>query len=108
MSPGGFQVRYTAAAREDLIRLFDYLLERALNAEDFDAAQAAIDSIRGTIEDHLGRTPFLYRKAGQDNPFVRELVIPFGGAGYVALYEIEDATTVTILALRHQREDDYH
>jgi hypothetical protein len=26
----------------------------------------------------------------------------------VALFEIEDAGTVTILAVRHQRESDYH
>jgi hypothetical protein len=26
----------------------------------------------------------------------------------VALFEIEDAATVTILAVRHQLEDDYH
>ncbi len=48
-----------------------------------------------------------YRKAGK-SPFLRELVIPFGHSGYVALFEIEDAATVTILAVRHQLEDDYH
>jgi plasmid stabilization system protein ParE len=105
---GGFQVRYTAAAREDLIRLFDYLLERAHTGEDLDAAQSAIDAVCSAIDNHLSRTPLLYRKAAEDNPFVRELVIPFRGSGYVALYEVEDASTVTILALRHQREDDYH
>jgi hypothetical protein len=26
----------------------------------------------------------------------------------VALFEIEDPRTVTILAVRHQREEDYH
>jgi hypothetical protein len=26
----------------------------------------------------------------------------------VALYEIENDETLTILAVRHQREDDYH
>jgi plasmid stabilization system protein ParE len=39
---------------------------------------------------------------------VRELVIPFGGAGYVALFEIDDKGSVTILAVRHQREDDFY
>jgi hypothetical protein len=34
-------------------------------------------------------------------------VIPFGKTGYVALFEIEPPRTVTILAVRHQREDDY-
>jgi hypothetical protein len=27
---------------------------------------------------------------------------------YVALFEIENETTVTIVAVRHQRESDYH
>jgi hypothetical protein len=39
---------------------------------------------------------------------LRELLIPFGHSGYVALFEIEDASTVTVLAVRHLREDDYH
>ncbi len=47
------------------------------------------------------------RKAG-DNPFLREMPIPFRGAGYVVLYEIKDAVHVTVLAVRHQLEDDYH
>jgi len=41
-------------------------------------------------------------------PRFRELVIPFGKRGYVALFEIEDDEVVTILAARHQRESDYH
>jgi hypothetical protein len=36
------------------------------------------------------------------------LLIPFRGAGYVALYEIKDAVHVTVLAVRHQLEDDYY
>ena len=42
-----------------------------------------------------------------DNPFIRELVIPFGSGGYVALFEIDDKDNVTLLAIRHQREEDY-
>lgn len=102
-----FEVRYTAAAREDVLRLFDFLLERAQTIEDFDAVQAAIDALLNAVQHHLSRTPFIYRKAG-DSAFVRELIIPFGHAGYVALFEIEGASTVNILAMRHQREDDYH
>ena len=59
------------------------------------------------METHLSRSPFIYRKAGA-SPFLRELIIAFGSAGYVALYEIEGNTHVNILALRHQLEDDYH
>lgn len=39
---------------------------------------------------------------------MRELVIPFGRSGYVALFEIIDSATVVIAAVRHQLEDDYH
>jgi hypothetical protein len=39
---------------------------------------------------------------------LRELVIPFGKTGYVALYRHEpDEDTVYILAFRHQREAGY-
>lgn len=102
-----FDVRYTAAARDDLLRLFDFLLERAQTIEDFDAAQDAIDALRSAVQGHLSRTPFIYRKVG-NNSFLRELIIPFGYSGYVALYEIEGSDTVNILAVRHQLEDDYY
>lgn len=104
---GEYQVRYTAAGREDLLRLFDFLLERAQTAEDLDAAQQAIDTLTTEIEHHLARAPFIFRKAGP-SPFLRELVVPLGRTGYVVLYEIEAQHTVTILAVRHQLEDDYH
>jgi len=97
-----YKVRYTRAAREDLLRLYDFLLE-----QDLAAASRARDAIAKAIE-FLSAFPFTCRKAEADNPFLRELVIPFGGAGYVALFEIESGETVTILAIRHQREDDYH
>ena len=102
-----FEVRYSDSAREHLLRLFDFLLDQAKTTEDFDSAQLAIDVIRDTVERSLSRAPFVYRKAGE-SPFLRELLIPFGGAGYVALYEIKDAAHVMVLAVRHQLEDDYH
>jgi hypothetical protein len=46
--------------------------------------------------------------ARQKSPRWRELLIPFGHSGYVALFEIDDDRTVTVTAVRHQREDDYH
>ena len=57
----------------------------------------------------LAFSPFSCRKALlQKNPRRRELLIPFGHSGYVALFEIEDDHTVTVTAIRHQREEDYH
>ena len=101
-----FAVRYTASAQEDLTRLYDHLLDRATTVEDLDLAEQALAAIKLAVES-LRRSPFICRKADED-PFLRELIIPFGHSGYVALFEIEDAATVTILAVRHQLEDDYH
>jgi len=97
-----FRVRFTRAARNDLRELYGFLLDRDIDAAR--RARATIEKAVGFLEDF----PFSCRKADGDTPFLRELVIPFGSAGYVALFEIEDHSTVTILAIRHQREDDYH
>ena len=55
----------------------------------------------------LKYSPFTCRKVGQ-SPFLRELIVPFGRSGDVALFEIEDASNVVVVAVRHQLEDDYH
>jgi hypothetical protein len=70
-------------------------------------AEHALNAISNSIE-LLKNSPFSCRKAAPDNTFLRELIIGFGATGYVALFEIDDDKTVTVLALRHQREDDYH
>jgi hypothetical protein len=36
-----------------------------------------------------------------------ELIIRFGDAGYVALVKIDDDRHVSIVAVRHQHQDDY-
>jgi plasmid stabilization system protein ParE len=96
------QLKFTKAAREDIERLYRFLADQDIPAAD--AALLALDKGWELLRDF----PFAARKADPANPFLRELLIPFGGAGYVALFEIEDDTTLTILAVRHQREDDYH
>lgn len=103
-----FRVRFTRAAEADLERLFDFVLERELAREGGDLAlvEQALASVRAG-GDTLKSSPFTCRKAG-DSPFLRELVIPFGRSGYVALFEIVGAAEVVVLALRHQLEDDYH
>ncbi|QDC01409.1 MULTISPECIES: type II toxin-antitoxin system RelE/ParE family toxin [Phyllobacteriaceae] len=43
-----------------------------------------------------------------DEPQLRELLIPFGDSGYVALYRfIAEEDSVFILAFRHQKEAGY-
>ena len=100
-----YHVRFTEAAENDLIQLYDFILARS--EADWALAEHALEAIRNAMQS-LERTPFSFRKATAGNPFLRELVIPFGATGYVALFEIDDNQTVTILAVRHQREDDYH
>lgn len=99
------QVRFTKAAEEDLVRLYELQLSRS--AGEWALAGRALEAIRFGIES-LSRAPFSCRKAVTGNPFLRELIIPFGAAGYVALFEVENEQIVTVLAIRHEREDDYH
>ena len=103
-----FQVRLTPVAAEDLERLFDFVLERELQRSDGDLelAERAIQAIKNGLAT-LCTSPFTCRKAGP-SPLLRELVIPFGRSGYVALFEIVDSTNVVVAAVRHQLEDDYH
>ncbi len=102
-----FDVRFSVEAEADLERLFDFPLDRAQTLEDLELAQAAIDAVRVAAHKQLAVTPYSFRKIGQ-SPTRRELIIPFGATGYIALYEIVDATSVLVLAVRHQREEDYH
>jgi plasmid stabilization system protein ParE len=104
-----FKVRLTREAEEDLLRLFDFLVQRELAREgggDLTLADKAIAAIQSGFA-ILKVSPFTCRKAEQ-SPFLRELIIPFGATGYVALFEISDSQTVVIAAVRHQRESDYH
>ncbi len=97
-----YQVRYTKEAKDDIVRLYGFLIEH-----DILAARKALDAIRKGTE-FLQDFPFSCRKATPEDPLLREMIIPFGARGYVVLFEIEDNKTVTILAVRHQREEDFH
>lgn len=102
-----YSVRFTRQAAEDLERLYDFILERELSkGGELELAARALEAIEHGIAT-LCFSPFTCRKAG-DSPFIRELVIPFGATGYVALFEIEASDSIVVAAVRHQREDDYH
>ena len=103
-----YRVRLTREAEEDLERLFEFVLERELERDggDLELAERALRAIKDGVAT-LSTSPFTCRKASQ-SPFLRELVIPFGRSGYVALFEVVDSTSVVVAAIRHQLEDDYH
>lgn len=103
-----YRVRLTKHAEADIERLFEFVLERELARDggDLDLATDALAAIRAGIAT-LRSSPFTCRKAGS-SAFLRELIIPFGRSGYVALFEILDGSNVVVGAVRHQLEDDYH
>lgn len=97
-----FHVRFTLEAKADIERLYRFLAER-----DFDVAERALETIDSAWS-LLEQFPFSCRKIDDANPFLRKFIISFGNSGYVVLFEIEDSNTVTVLAVRHQLEDDYY
>ncbi len=103
-----FKVIFSEAAAQDLEELFDFALQRELDSDtgDLDVPERALQAVKDGMA-LLDTSPFACRKAG-NSPFVRELVIPFGRSGYVALFEIVDGNSLIVGAVRHQREDDYH
>ena len=93
------QVRLSAGAQSDLSRLHTFLLSK-----DVDAAKRAVLAIRDAFMP-LKHAPMIGRPV-EDSDDLRELVIDYGSSGYLALYRFEVALdAVTILAIKHQRED---
>lgn len=95
-------VIWSPGAMECIKRLYSFLAEK--NA---DAAKAAAALLLRQAE-LLEIFPNAGRPAADLEPEYRELLIPFGGAGYVMLYHVDaDGAVVTVLALRHQKEVAY-
>lgn len=90
------------------MRLFDFVLDRELACAggDLELAEQALVAIRAGVATPK-TSPFTCRKAGQ-SPFLRELIIPFGRSGHVALFEIVGTTEVVVCVVRLLLEDDYH
>lgn len=97
-----FTVKWSDKARVDIRRLYAYLLDldEAVAGRAYEAIVEAVSFFE--------RFPFSCRKAQEDDPFLRELLIPFGSSGYIVLFRVDDGGTVIIAAVRHQREEDYH
>jgi len=102
-----YSVTLLEEAIADLQRLGDFAIERELASEtpDWTTPQRALDAISEGMR-LLSWSPFTCRKAELGNGRSRELVVPFGSAGYVVLFEIV-GNDVIVGAVRHQREEDY-
>ncbi len=99
-----YKLSYATKARDDLNRLYDFLLEI-----DTDLAARAIDTIDSAVN-AMRHHPYICRKAanGALGRYWRELIVDFGSSGYLVLFEITDEDTLVIVAVKHQRESDYH
>jgi plasmid stabilization system protein ParE len=100
-------VEFTQGAEDDLLRLYDCLLDRAETLEALDVAEEAIGVIRQVALRHLSTTPYSYRKVGA-RPTLRELIIPFGTTGYILRFDIRSPGLVLVIGARHQRKEDFH
>ncbi len=98
-----YRIEYEHAEIVDLKRLYQFLIDAA--PEYADAALERIDETIKTLE----IIPHSCRKAQvQSDRHLRELVINQGKSGYLALFEIRPNDCILILAVRPQRESDYH
>lgn len=102
-----YTVTLSPQAMADLRRLEDFAIERELNSHtpDWSTPQRALDALREGLR-LLAWSPYTCRKADLGNGRSRELVVPFGGTGYVVLFDII-GDQVVVGAVRHQREEDY-
>lgn len=99
-----YDLIFADSAKQDLDRLHEF-------ASDIDAemAERMLQKIASALQ-VLNHHPYTCRKV-QNAEFgssLRELIIDFRSSGYLALFEILDGKTVLVLAVRHQRESDYH
>ena len=81
-------------------------LYRFLALKNIDAAKRAIKTVRQGVK-VLGHQPQIGRPVADMPEDYREWLIDFGDSGYVARYRF-GGETVTILAVRHQKEVGYH
>ena len=94
-------VKLSARAQSDLARLHTFLANK-----DANAAERAMLVIREAFMP-LTPAPMIGRPV-EDSDGLRELVIDFGASGYLALYRFERLLdAVVILAVKHQREENY-
>lgn len=94
------QLIWTPDALRAIQRCYRFLVPK-----NPDAASRAVKAIREhmlVLESH----PAIGRPADKMSAEFREILIPFGESGYVALYRM-DGDRVVVLTVRHQSEAGY-
>lgn len=88
---------WAPAALLDVQRLYRFLAPK-----DLDAAKRAVAAIRQGVK-VLEQQPGVGRPVDDMDDEFRDWMIDFGDSGYVVRYRV-DPLSVTILAVRHQKE----
>jgi hypothetical protein len=101
-----YRVVASVTFQEDVERLEEHIVQRELASNTPD--DRCLFRFRDAVEramSILSFAPHTCRRSEQNKEF-RELVIPFGHVGCVALFVIRELDVV-LLAARHQHEHDY-
>lgn len=102
-------LKYTDESKLDLVRFSDFFLETAPHkaTEAITKILETIDILKSSI-DILKSSPVIGRYYQTRKGDFRELTIPYGQSGYVALYSFdEQKDLVTVHVIRHQKELGY-
>jgi plasmid stabilization system protein ParE len=91
---------WTSLALLDVQRLY-----RFLASKNPDAARRAVKAIREGVK-VLEQQPGIGRPVEDMDVAFRDWIIDFGDSGYVARYRL-DPQSITILAIRHQKEVEF-
>lgn len=94
------QIIYTGRALTDLVRLREFL--KTKNPE---ASERAVASIKLAIQ-NSGVRPERFRPV-LDLMYYREIIIDFGGSGYIARFRYEPGGDIIIVRIKHQLENDF-
>jgi plasmid stabilization system protein ParE len=94
-----YRVTVSPGARQDILRLHDFLIEKSPAA-----AERALAAFEQAFR-FLAHAPLSFRVAKLD-PLLREMVIAFGKTGYVVLFHVK-AADVYVLAVRHSARTNF-
>lgn len=103
---GRYRVVPTVTFEQDIERLEEHIVQRELASHAPD--DTCLFRFRDAVERALGIlsfAPHTCRRSEEHSEF-RELIIPFGHGGCVALFAIREEDVV-LLAARDQHEHDY-
>ena len=103
-----YKLDITISAQEDLERLYDFLSDHDtfLAERDVSAIEKSYEFLR-FMPESCCRAPMRLEGLLEVHVY-REMIVRFGRSGYLVLFEIQGDETVSVLAVKHQRENDYH